>query len=180
MGWTTDGRRRGRRTRGNGVVGGSVVGGGLNIVGVAVGSCAVGGGLDIVGVAVGSCVVGGGLDIVGVAARTESSRRCYRRDQILLLHLPPPIRPRSTIPRRQDRTRRLHRTTRTTTTRWHRGTTMSRPSSSPLLPPGARGEARHAADATSATASDPSSAGGCRPTIPSSPMCRPSPPRRRG
>jgi hypothetical protein len=36
---------------------------------------------------------------VGGNANAESSRRCHRRDQILLLHIPPPIRPRSTIPR---------------------------------------------------------------------------------
>jgi hypothetical protein len=100
-------------------------------------------------------------------------RRCHRRDQILLLHIPPPIRPRSTIqrPRRQHRTRRRHRTTRTkTTTRWHCGTTLSRP------PHQGTGEARHGADATSAMACDPSSAGASRPTIPSFPMCRSSPP----
>ena len=36
---------------------------------------------------------------MGGNANAESPRRCHRRDQILLLHIPPPIRPRSTIPR---------------------------------------------------------------------------------
>ena len=43
------------------------------------------------------------------------------------------------------------------------------------LPPRARGT-RHGADATSAMACDPSSAGASRPTISSFPMCRSSPP----